>query len=234
MSAVLVDMEDLKAYIDSEIEKGIEKGIEEKLPAVVEKVLSNPENPIFIKAIESILAISDFKILKRLYTHDVMLGLEEPYEEEEYVSIPAQIQELKQNAIKTADITHSADTSNLPTCMTDARTDLLITHMATNELVPKVSSGAVNLECRLCNRKEFKYFVEHILPPEYRPQSTKNIRKIKKDIFENAARRHPDKACIDQAFHGNKELRLLVYKEIPIPESIINMFSPQPLQCVTQ
>ena len=80
----LINMEDLKTYIDSEIEKGIEKA----LPAAIEKVLSDPENPLFIKAVESVLAISDLKILKRLYDHDVLLGLQEPYEEDECVSLP--------------------------------------------------------------------------------------------------------------------------------------------------
>jgi len=100
MSAVLASpvlpfvasIEQLRPFIQSEIQKGIEKA----LPAAVEKVLSDPENPIFLNAVERVLATSDLNILKRLFTHDILLGLEEPFdnEEERAPTIPEQIKEL--------------------------------------------------------------------------------------------------------------------------------------------
>jgi hypothetical protein len=91
---MLINLEDMKAYIDSEIEKGIEKA----LPAAIEKILSDPANPLFSKAVESVLAVSENKILQRLYTHDVMLGLKEPVEDDYYVSIPERIEAIEMKA----------------------------------------------------------------------------------------------------------------------------------------
>jgi len=226
----LINLEDVKTFIQSEIDKAMNP--------VLQKIDELKEENIKIRE-ENVRLLRHIRILEGHlninYTdyEDVCLT-GNTYEDLKDEGITPFCDKIEQITIKATDSPHSADTSNLPTCVTDARADLLLTHMETNELVPKVNSGAVNLECRLCNRKEFRYFVEHVLEPEYRPKNLKNLRKLKKDLFENAAHRHPDKACIDQAFHGNKELRLLVYKEIPIPESIINMFSPQPLQAVTQ
>jgi hypothetical protein len=87
---MLINLEDLNAYIQNQIEKA--------LPAAVEKVLSDPENPMFLNAVERILAISDLKILKRLFTHDILLGLEEPFdtEEERAPNLPEQLKELSE------------------------------------------------------------------------------------------------------------------------------------------
>ena len=67
----LVNLEDLKAYIASEIEKGIAKA----LPAAVEEVLSDPENPILIRNIDNILAVSEHKILKRIRDIEKVTGI---------------------------------------------------------------------------------------------------------------------------------------------------------------
>src|SRR5674476_1038367 len=85
---MLINLEDLNAYIQNQIEKA--------LPAAVEKVLSDPENPMFLNAVERILATSDLKILKRLFKHDILLVLEEPFdaEEERAPNLPEQIKEL--------------------------------------------------------------------------------------------------------------------------------------------
>lgn len=226
----LINLEDVKAFIQSEIDKAMNPVLK-KIDALEAENIKIREENVRLRRHVSILE-GHLNINYADYEDVCLTG--DTYTDLKEEGITPFCDKIEQNATKATDNLHRADMSNLPTCTTDARADLLVTHLETNELVPKVNSGAVNLECRICNRKEFRYFVEHVLEPEYRPKSLKNLRKLKKDLFENAARRHPDKVCIDQAFHGNKELRLLMYKEIPIPESIINMFSPQPLQCVTQ
>src|SRR5665648_2887 len=107
---MLINLEDLNAYIQNQIEKA--------LPAAVEKVLSHPENPMFLNAVERILATSDLKILKRLFKHDILLGLEEPFdtEEERAPNLPEQLKELSERieqplcrptiSIKTVSYTH--------------------------------------------------------------------------------------------------------------------------------
>jgi hypothetical protein len=98
--------------------------------------------------------------------------------------------------------------------VTDIRTDFLIKHLETNEETPKLSSPFVNMELPFCNSKEFRYFVDNVLPETYRPKSLKNIRKLKKDLFENAVSRYGDLVQINKSFHGNKELRLVLEKQI--------------------
>lgn len=95
----LMRLEDLKAYIDIEIEKGIEK----RLPAAVEKVLSNPENSIFTKMFDlpvvkeklfalfsEFMATAETKPLKRISTVETVLGLND-FADDEVQTIPEQI-----------------------------------------------------------------------------------------------------------------------------------------------
>jgi hypothetical protein len=182
--------------------------------------------------IDCSITTSELNILKRLSAVEQVLGLDDLEEEEGHEpTIPEKIIKLEEQLEKVTltvkpDILNR-ELVNAPQSLTDLRTDFLIEHMETNDLVPKISTGFVNLEARYVDSKEFKYFVKHVLPPEYRPKSIKNLRKMKKDLFENARCRHGDKVSIDKSFHGNKELRLVITREIPIsafsnnsPESV--------------
>lgn len=206
MLPTLVNVGELKAYIQSEIEKGIEKA----LPAAVEKVLSDPEDPILIRAVENILAVSDLKILKRLYTHDVMLGLEKPYEED-YVSIPAQIQELKQNVTTEKPIKDSPiilqTTLELKAC---AIKDHLLENV-------KPRKAGIYM-----NSKEFYYFMKNTISADLRwNPDIGNPRQAKKDIMEKAIKLYPDILTITRSLSKNKVTGIALKPSVNRPDTDI-------------
>jgi len=92
----LINLEELKTYIDNEIEKGIAKA----LPAAVEKVISDPESPILIRAIDNILAVSEHKILKRIRDIEKVTGIYKFLEFEEHEpTIPDRLEALEKNTV---------------------------------------------------------------------------------------------------------------------------------------
>jgi hypothetical protein len=191
----LINLEDLKTYIDSEIEKGIEKA----LPAAIEKVLSDPENPLFIKAVENILAISDLKILKRLYTHDVLLGLQEPYEDEDVVSIPARIEAIEQKALIATEKPIESITSEtpiIPNTTLDLKAVEIVSH-----LEEKVKPRHNNI---FMDTKEIFHFLKNEISEDLRLNDIRNPRQAKKDILERAVKLFSDKVFIIKNKSGNK------------------------------
>lgn len=204
MLPTLVNMGELKAYIQSEIKKGIEKA----LPVAVEKVLSDPENPILIRAIENILAVSDLKILKRLYTHDVMLGLEKPYEED-YVSIPTQIQELKQNVTTEKPI---QDSPIIPQTTLELKACAIKDHLLENV---KPRKAGVYM-----NSKEFYYFMQFTISADLRwNQDIRNPRQAKKDIIEKAIKLYPDILTITKSLSKNKVTGIALKPSVNRPDT---------------
>jgi hypothetical protein len=210
----MLNLEDLKAYIDSEIQKGIEKF----LPAAVEKVLSDPENPILIRAFENVLAISDLKILKRLYTHDKILGLVDldlEDDEEHEPTIPEQITELKEkieNLTISTPILPLELKTLIPETKTEARAVFLVQYLE-NEV--KERSGELFL-----NGSEIKDFITRIIPekdPELAPKKDQNIRKIKKDVLAKVKKIFGNKIEIDTNKHGRHETRIFLRSYPTVP-----------------
>jgi hypothetical protein len=189
-------MEDLKTYIDSEIEKGIEKA----LPAAIEKVLSDPENPHFIKAVENIIAISDLKILKRLYNHDVLLGLQEPDEDEDNISIPTRIEALEQKALIVTEKPTESITSEIPiipNTSLEIKASAIVEHL--KEKV-KPRNDAVFM-----NSNEIINFMKCELPENMRlKEDARNPRQAKKDLIEKAIKLFSDSVQIIRNKSGNK------------------------------
>jgi hypothetical protein len=137
--------------------------------------------------------------------------------DDDAVTIPEEIGCLKRNVdninaqLKGVTIPESLYKSldALPTCETDVRADLLVKYIESTTDLPKVLDGISEITSYYINSRAFKHFVEDVLPEQYRPKSTKNLRKLKKDVFETAALRHPRKVTIDKSGHGRKELRLV-------------------------
>jgi hypothetical protein len=198
----LINLEDLKTYIDNEIEKGIEKA----LPAAIEKVLSDPENPLFIKAVESVLAISDLKILKRLYDHDVLFGLREPYEDEDVVSIHARIEALEQKALIATEKPIESITSEIPiipkTTLERKATELV------TRITGKIKPGKNEV---FMDNAELNNFFKSELPEELKSNDT-NLRRVKKRVMEKAKQLFPDNVFISKSKYGRHETRI-VFKQ---------------------
>jgi len=168
-------------------------------------------DPVIIESLqtifESFMATSELQVLKRITAIEEKLGIIES----DVPTIPQKLIEIevKVNAITEGKKPKFELFKSLPTTITDTRTDFLIKHLWESEDVPKIPDCSRSIERPYINSREFKNFVTHILPEKLRPKSFKNLRKIKKDLFENAAMRYGNKVIIDKSKHGNKELRLV-------------------------
>jgi DNA integrity scanning protein DisA with diadenylate cyclase activity len=182
-------------------------------------LLKEPDIQSFLKEfIDAAIATSELNILKRITTIEEKLGIIES----EALTIPQKLEEIesKVNTLthdKKLNLEDIIQPDSIPQNVTDIRADFLIRHLQENEETPKLQSPFVNMKLPFCNSKEFRFFVNNVLPEQYKPKSLKNIRKLKKDIFENAVQRYKDLVSIDKSFHGNKELRLVMPKQIPLP-----------------
>src|SRR5665647_134367 len=179
----------------------------DRIEAAIEKVLSDPENPMFLNAVERILATSDLKILKRLFKHDILLGLEEPFdaEEERAPNLPEQIKELSDRIEQPL----NKPTESIKTELRVIKTTLehkasgLVEHLKTNV---KPRNGEVFL-----NSREIMTFLKHEIKEEYRLKNIQNPRQAKKDIIEKAKKMFSDFISLDKKKHGNRDVRI-VYK----------------------
>ena len=178
----------------------------EELP----ETLQDPKvQKALLRMFENFCASSELKILKRLA--DLEDEVEALQEEN------AELREKLQSKIeKVSESGQMSIPDECPSTITDIRTDHLVSYMESNEEIPEVDSGFVNLTCKYMNSKVFKNFVTSVLPESLRPKSFKNLRKLKKDLFENAVTRYNDIVTVDKAFHGNKETRLIFVQEISV------------------
>jgi hypothetical protein len=127
--------------------------------------------------------------------------------------------------------------------VTEIRADYLIDYILNKtHLIPKAESVFANVKAWVVNSKEFKYFIDHELDPKYKPD-TRNLRKLKKDIFETVEARFKQKQSdkqgifVDKADHGRNELRLIYTRQLDAQEEeemLVRMgVIRQPLQTVT-
>lgn len=175
------------------------------------EMLQHPETQkILLRFFENFCASSELKILQRL------ADLEDKVEalQEENANLKEKLQS-KIEKVSTEECLRNGLVTE-PSNITDIRTDHLVTYMESNEEIPEVDSGFVNLKCKCMNSKVFKNFVTSILPEALRPKSFKNLRKLKKDLFENAVTRYNELVTVDKAWHGNKETRLIYVHDIPL------------------
>ena len=155
-----------------------------------------------------------------------MLGLldEELLEDEEQEpSIPTQIAELNCR-VQKIDVTLKPELLDRSLVapsknITEIRADFLVEYMKNNKELPKAASPFANIDTRILDSRDFKKFVENYLPEDYQPESMKNLRKIKRDVFAAAEKRcSTNDIFIDKADHGRKELRLIFARQIPDEE----------------
>ena len=196
----LINLEDLKAYIDSEIEKGIEKA----LPAAVEKVLSDPENPILIRAIDNIIVFSEHKILKRLTDNEKVNGIYKFEDFEEHApTLPEQITELK----KTIGCTQKPIEIVKPEPLIPPKTSAEKKAVALAEWLfkkPHSPTGIIQAD-----DKEIKEFINSELPEKLRGKD-KSERKIKMRIINKVKELYPDIIDTHKSDNGRHETSVFI------------------------
>jgi len=170
----------------------------------LKEMLLHPDlQPTLLLLFENFCASSVIKPARRI------AELEETVEE-----LEAKM-EILEDKLKTASERIPEDIIKaLPSTVTDVRTDHLVEYIEDSEEIPEADSGFENLKVKYMNSKWFRNFITSVLPEQLRPKSFKNLRKLKKDLFENAVTRYGDRAEIDKADHGNKELRLVIARVV--------------------
>jgi hypothetical protein len=167
------------------------------------------------------LATSEIRPVQRLAEIETVLGIDDfSYDDEDHEpTIPDHITRLY-------DMVYKINTTLKPELIdrslvtpskniTEIRADFLVEYMKNNTDLPKAVSPFANIDTRILDSRDFKKFVENYLPEEYQPESTKNLRKLKRDVFEAAEKRcSTNDIFIDKADHGRKELRLIFARQI--------------------
>lgn len=169
----------------------------------------------------------DLNTVNRLANVEEVLGIRESdYDDEEdrQQTIPMQITRLN-NLVSEINTTLKPELIDRSLVMpsknyTEIRADYLIEYMKANkDALPQAVSPCVNIESRVMDSRAFRSFVENCLPEEYQPKSTKNLRKLKRDVFEAVKKRCiTNDIFIDKADHGRQELRLVYARQIPTEE----------------
>ncbi len=172
------------------------------------------------------LATSEIRPIQRLAEIETILGIDDfSYDDEDHEStIPEQITKLNDmvSKINTTLKPELIDRSLISPSknITEIRADFLVEYMKNNkDMLPKAASPFANIDSRIMDSRDFKKFVENYLPEEFQPESTKNIRKLKRDVFTAAEKRcSTNDIFIDKADHGRNELRLIFARQIPDEE----------------
>ena len=170
--------------------------------------MKDPEvQPFFRNYIENIIATSDLKILKRLKSVEMLLGLNDhvDFENEEHgTTIPEQLSLL---AKRIDDVTEPVKRESMSelvpilTTKTEIRAHLLVEHLK-NGVQERQGSKFISSE-------EIVHFLKNEIPIEFRVGDVHNLRKIKKDVFEKARKMYPDKVLLNKKKSGRKEVRLI-------------------------
>ena len=171
------------------------------------------------------LATSEIRPVQRLAEIETVLGIEDfSYDDEDHEpTIPDHITRLYamvskiNTTLKPELIDRSlvAPSKNI----TEIRADFLVEYMKKSTDLPKAVSPFANIDTKVLDSRDFKKFVENYLPEEFQPESTKNLRKLKRDVFEAAEKRcSTNDIFIDKADHGRNELRLIFARQIPDEE----------------
>src|SRR5665647_1197527 len=130
------------------------------------------------------IAVSDHKILKRLFTHDILLGLEEPFdsEEERAPNLPEQIKELSIRIEQPLNNSSKEEITEfyIPHTTLDLKASELVRHLE-EDVEPR------NNEVFL-NSREIINYLKTELPPELKLKNITNPRQAKKDILERAVK----------------------------------------------
>jgi hypothetical protein len=157
------------------------------------------------------LVTSELKPIKRIAELETVTGLNDfaDFEDDEdhVPTIPEQIsvltEKIKNITISNSIISHEPK-NIIPETKTEARAVFLVQYLE-NEV--KERNGELFL-----NGSEIKDFITKIIPeknPDCQIKTGQNIRKLKKDVLEKAAKLFPSNIFINKNKNGRKETRIL-------------------------
>jgi hypothetical protein len=202
----LVNLEELKAYIQSEIKKGIE----EALPAAVEKAQSDPENPILkrVKALteENVRLLRHISIIEghlniNYADYDNVCLTGNTYEDLKEEGITPFCDRIEKRTILAPEKPIEEKKEDNPII---ANTTLTQKAKELTEYLEKKTkpnwSGKIVLE----NQDIYQFFREIITEDLRWPERIRGYRGAKKSIIERAQELFPDKVEVVRNKSGNK------------------------------
>jgi hypothetical protein len=188
----MMNLEDLKTFIQDTVKSTVEPIIE----SVVRRVLAE-QTPIE-NVVETVLATSELKVLKRLSTVETVLGLNDMADEDE-PTIPEQIKELAnriEQPLNKSTENIEIEVPVIPSTTLELKASAIVEHL--KESV-KPRNDAVFM-----NSREILTFLKNDIPEDLRLKDIKNPRQAKKDILEKAVKLFSDSVQIIKNKSGNK------------------------------
>jgi hypothetical protein len=166
----LINLEDIKTYIESTVQNTIENRIVPIIESVVRRVLAE-QTPIE-NVVETVLATSELKVLKRISTVETVLGLND-FADEEQQTIPVQINlladridNLSQNTVKATESTED-ELDERDTYLPSSKIG-----KAAIELIKFASTRPIVDGSKTITNSVLHQFRKHILPEELRPKES--------------------------------------------------------------
>jgi hypothetical protein len=192
------------------IEAIINYSDEEKVQQFLMLIKDPAVQPVFRLYVENILATSELKILKRLSTLESMLGLDD-YGEEDFPSIPEQIQQLSSKidtivTEKPVETTPEEPVMIYKTSLERKAVELL-NHIQTNV---KTRHNDIYM-----NNAELTYFFKYEISEDLRTNDS-NLRRVKKKVIDKAVKMFPECLFISKSKNGRHETILVLKRTCKI------------------
>lgn len=168
--------------------------------------VENIVNRMLPAAVETILATSDLRVLKRISTLESMLIADDlNFDDEEHVpTIPEQIKELSERIEQPLNKTTKStkqEAITIPKTTLEHKASELVYHLKANV---KPRNNEVFM-----NSSEIIHFLKCEISETYRTVTDTNMRRVKKDVITKATKLFPNCIFISKAKHGKKEIRVV-------------------------
>lgn len=173
--------------------------IKESREIIIDTVLESPE---LRQNVETVLLTSELKPIKRIADLETVTGLNDfsDFEEEgREPSLPERISLLEEKLPELQGVTVK-HTDNIPTSKTEIRAC---------KLVERLKQARETAGGKFLSSAEIVGFLRNGLEDALKVKDGQNIRQIKKEVLEKAAKMFPG-VCINQKSTGRKDLRLVL------------------------
>jgi hypothetical protein len=162
------------------------------------KLLGIPEvKTVFNLMVDEAIALSENRILNRLFAVEVHTGLENPIEEDHPATLPEQLSIL----------TERIDNKSVQETVIEPRTTL---EQKATEFAIHVKDAATKTGKVFMDSKEQMHFFKHDLPEPLRMKEIQNPRQFKRDVLQKAKSMFSF-IDLDRKKNGRREVRV-VYK----------------------
>jgi hypothetical protein len=173
--------------------------IEESREIIIDTVL---ESPKFRRDVENAFLTSELRPVQRISTVETVLGLNDfsdLEDEDRSPSLPERISLLEEKLpeLQGTPIKHS---DNIPTSKTEIRAC---------KLVERLKQARDSVGGKFLSSAEIVGFLRNGLEDALKVKDGQNVRQIKKEVLEKAAKMFPD-VRINQKSTGRRDLRLVL------------------------